>query len=399
MRRRDFLRHSALTPLAVAHSLRGQQTDLRITGVRAYAIQLTPQNTFGDVPDFTGPHDPERWSYLGPFAQITSTIFAVIETNQGITGYGFGAGGTVGRDIIDGHLKHLLLGMDPLEIELLWDQLYSSAFAYGRRGVFVMALSAVDNALWDLFGKFTGQPVWRLLGGKVKDKAPAYQTGGDIHESLDRGIHHFKFPVRQGWRHGEDGKRQIEKQLREQRDLMGRGRMMIDCLGRWNDVRYTLDMAHRLEDIGLYAIEEALLPDNFVGKAQLVREIQSTNIASGEHEYGQYGAEQLFHHKAVDIIQPDVSWCGGVTALRKIATMAAEHNVLFMPHRGGSKYALPLVLANSHCPMAESFGTGQQGTEIMRRLTSQFEDGHYLPSDEPGFGVDMSEPLLRDHAV
>ncbi len=140
-------------------------------------------------------------------------------------------------------------------------------------------------------------------------------------------------------------------------------------------------------------------PDNVLGYQRLVREIDTTRIASGEHEYTQYGFRLLFEHDAVEVVQPDVSWCGGVTALRRIAALAAERDLPFIPHRGGSLFGLPLVLATPHSPLAESFGTGDDGTDLMVAMTPRFEKGHYYPSENPGFGTEVDEELDRKHSV
>jgi L-rhamnonate dehydratase len=149
----------------------------------------------------------------------------------------------------------------------------------------------------------------------------------------------------------------------------------------------------------LYWIEEPLSPDNLMGYAELVREVKSTRIASGEHEYTHYGFTDLIRHRAVEVLQPDVSWCGGVTSLRRIAAMADEHDLEFIPHRGGSLYGLPLALSSTKCKWAESFGTGDQGTELMEAMTAPFENGYYLPSDKPGFGTAITEDLVKRHAL
>ncbi len=174
---------------------------------------------------------------------------------------------------------------------------------------------------------------------------------------------------------------------------------MIDCGSRWDDVDYTIEIARRLEDVGLYWIEEPLSPDNLAGYARLVREIKSTKIASGEHEYTRFGFRELIRHNAVEVLQPDVSWCGGVTSLRRIAAMAAEHDLEFIPHRGGSLYGLPLSLSSSQCRWAESFGTGDDGTDLMQAMTAPFDAGYYYPSEKPGFGTAITEDLVKKHAI
>ncbi|MBT8061364.1 MAG: hypothetical protein KJO85_01690, partial [Gammaproteobacteria bacterium] len=147
-------RYAALAAAAGAASIPGlttlaQEPGLRIDSVKAYPIYINRRsNGLLDPPAFADDDDPRRWRYGGPFEQLPSAIIAIIKTNQGIIGFGMGAGGSAAVEIIDGHLQHLLLGVNPLNVERLWDQMYTSGVFYGRRGLFVMALSALDNALW-----------------------------------------------------------------------------------------------------------------------------------------------------------------------------------------------------------------------------------------------------------
>ena len=180
MNRRQFFGGLATTVAAASVKLpissAANETGIKITSVEAFPIKLWNRRGQGALPSFTSDYDPKRWQYRGKFSQLTSAIIVIIKTDQGITGFGLGAGGSVACEIIHGHLRHLLVGTNPLNVELLWDQMYSSGIAYGRRGVFIMALSGVDNALWDVLGKHAGQPVYRLLGGTTKEKIPIYQT-------------------------------------------------------------------------------------------------------------------------------------------------------------------------------------------------------------------------------
>ncbi len=411
MKRRQFLGRLAaagvaasLKPPSILHADRHSSTDkLKITSVETYPVNLRNRSRPGSLPKFKSDFDPQRWRYRGPFSQLTGAIVVVIKTNQGITGYGFGSGGSVAREIIQGHLRHLLIGSNPLNVELLWDQLYASSISYGRRGVFVMALSGVDTALWDILGKHAGQPVYRLLGGTTKERIPIYQTVTNdtaTEAALSVGIKHFKVPIRDGLFEGEEGKRRTITFLKETRKKIGPDcSLMIDCGSKWDDVDYTIDMAKRLEEFELYWIEEPLSPDNLVGYKRLVEEIQSTRIASGEHEYTRFGFAELIRYKAADVLQPDVSWCGGVTSLRKVASMAAVHGLEFTPHRGGSLYGLPLCLSSTQCRWAESFGTNDSGSELMEAMTSPSEGSYYLPSDRPGFGTALTEKLIQAHAI
>ena len=194
-------------------------------------------------------------------------------------------------------------------------------------------------------------------------------------------------------------KRTVEMLTRARGAVGPESSLMIDCLGRWDNVDYAVEMARRLEGVRLRWIEEPLLPDDVMGYARLVREVSSTRIASGEHEYTRFGFAELLRHKAVEILQPDITWSGGLTSLRRIAAMAAEHSLPIIPHRGGSLFGLSLVFATAHCPLAESFGTGDNGTELMDAMSGRFRGGYYYPSEKPGFGTAVTEEMVKKHAL
>ena len=373
---------------------------LHITAVEAHPVRLWRHRVQGALPEFKSTRDPVRRHYHGPFAQLVSAIVAVVRTDQGITGFGVGGGGRVAVEIIEGHLRDLLVGTNPLDVELLWDQLYSAGSYYGRRGVFVMALSALDNAHWDIAGKFTAEPVYRMVGDTPRTRIPGYKTGGNLETGLELGFEHFKVKPPFGRTDGPEGMRGNVTALTDARHTIGsEATLMIDCSAHWDDVEYTLAMAERLQEIRLHWIEEPLFPDDIDGYARLVREVVGTQIASGEHEYTHYGFGELVRHRAVQVLQPDVTWSGGVTALRRIGRIADDHGLTFCPHRGGSLYGLPLALNSPGCELAESFGTGDGGTDLMEAITAPFKDGYYYPSDKPGFGTELTERLVLEHRI
>lgn len=396
--RRSFLTVFGGTALAARPMVPQSKGPLRIASVEAVPVRLWSRSSQGRLPEFQGAYDPRRWRYSGPYSQLASAIVVSIKTDQGLVGYGLGAGGAVACQIIQGHLQHLLVGADPLNVELLWDQMYASGLYYGRRGVFVMALSGIDNALWDIVGKYAELPVHRLIGGGKRGKVPGYFTNADPDVGLALGFQHFKVPIRDGVLEGREGMAHTERTLAEARDAVGPERtLMIDCGCRWDDIGFTLELARRLEPVGLYFIEEPLSPDNILGYQRLVREVGSTLIVSGEHEYTQHGYAMLLHHQATEILQPDVSWCGGLTALRKIAAMGAERRLPMIPHRGSSLYGMPVVLT-ADAPLAESFGTGDEATDLMLAMASPYRDGHYYPNEKPGFGTELTERMVQQHA-
>ena len=392
--RRSFLLQSVGAGLS---GVSGAADKLKIVSVKAAPLPLLPTSRFGTA-KFSSDHDPARWRWFGPFSQLAGSILVQIKTEQGITGYGLGGGGGAAVYIIDHHLRDLLVGSNPLNVELLWEQMFASTSFYGRRGLAIMAISGIDLALWDIAARQAGVPVYRLLGGAVKDRVPAYYTGAAVEQGLKLGFRAFKLPIPDGVPQGSEGMRRNVARVREARKAIGPDSLlMIDCLARW-DVTYTLGFAEQVADQRLYFIEEPLLPDDLAGYEQLCNRVRGTRIASGEHEYTHYGFRELIRHKAAHILQPDLTWSGGLTVGRRVAVMAAAESIPVIPHRGGSLYGIHLILSSSNCPMAESFGTGEPGNELMEAMTSRFDKGHYYPPEEPGFGVEISAAMLRKHA-
>ncbi len=392
--RRSFLGAMAASPL-----LAGPRQ--KIVSVRAWPVDLSINlgGTFqSQAPKFTSDFDPRRRRWFGPFAQLIGAIMVEIRTDQGLAGYGMGGGGAAAKYVIEHHLSDLLLGTDALQTELLWDQLYGATLFYGRKGLPIMALSGIDNALWDVRGKAAGMPVHKLLGGPTKDKVPAYYTGFDLAAAAKLGFTAFKWPIRDGIDQGREGMKRIVEQVREARQIVGPDALlMIDCLCQW-DVPYTLEMAERLAEFRLYWIEEPLSPDDIEGYARLCREVRGPLIAHGEHEYTRFGFAELLRHKAVKLLQPDTTWAGGLTEVRRIAALAAPESLPVVPHRGGSPYGLAVILSTPNCPLAESFGTLESSNELLAAMTAKFEKGYYYAHEKPGFGVDLNETLIRKFA-
>jgi len=408
--RRRFLREArgwaalAATFGAGARSVwAAQPPSLRIDSVDAYPIYIN-QRSDGLLgpPTFAGDDDPRRWRWGGPFEQLPSAIITVIKTNQGLTGFGMGAGGSVAVEIIDGHLKHLLMGTNPLHVEQLWDQMYSSAVLYGRRGVFAMALSSVDNALWDIAGKHAGQPVYELLGGASRDRIPIYQTGGDIAQGKADGVRNFKrgFPVGPHTPPGELD-RAIESVLAARDTLGPDGNLMTDCVSRNGTVEWAIPVAERLRPAHLYFMEELLSPDDVFGYAELVRRIGGggpawTKIACGEHEYTEHGFDVLVRLGSAEILQPDITWCGGTTAGRRIARLVEAAGLEIIPHRGGSSWGFPIALTSPSCTMAESF---PEGSAILDAMSCPVENGEVVAPAGSGFGTALTEEMVLEHRL
>ncbi len=386
-----------------ARTLAAQTGRVEIREVNAYPIYIN-QRSDGllDAPTFASDDDPRRWRYGGPFEQLPSAIVAVIKTDQGITGFGMGAGGTAAREIIDGHLKHLLIGANALNPDQLWDQMYSSGLLYGRRGLFTMALSAVDNAVWDIAGKHADRPIYQLIGGTPRDRILLYQTGGSITDGKTRGIQNFKISARVGPHTSTADQGRVVEAILAARDELGSdGNLMTDCVSRNGTPDWAVGFAEQVRPANLYFMEELLSPDDVFGYAELVRRIGGngpgwTRVACGEHEYAEHGFNVLVRNESAEILQPDITWCGGLTAAKRIRDLVEGAGLELIPHRGGSVWGLPIALTASSCTMAESFPAG---SVILDAMTPPFDRGHVVAPTAPGFGSTLTEQLVLDQRL
>ncbi|HZG56183.1 enolase C-terminal domain-like protein [Paenibacillus sp.] len=299
----------------------------------------------------------QRSSWLGGGGRV----MVLIETDAGVTGIGESTGGVAAASIIAEHLSRFLVGRSPFQIEMLWDMMFRSTLPYGRKGLPIMAISAVDLALWDCVAKLRGEPLYVSLGGPARDFVPAYITGNDTSRTRELGFVGQKLAMPYGPASGRDGMHRNAALVREAREALGEEiDIMLDCYMAW-DVDYSVRMAELLRKYKVKWIEESLPPDDYAGYAALHRKVTSTAIATGEHEYTRYGFQQLLDVDAADIYQPDVYWCGGLTEAKKICALASAKHKTVIPHAGGTQpWTLHLLFAQPDIPMAEYFlGAGE----------------------------------------
>jgi L-rhamnonate dehydratase len=328
-------------------------------------------------------------------------VLVRITTDDGLVGIG-GTAPAPAKMLIEEHFAHLLIGQDPFNVEMLWDQLFRSSLPYGRKGLPIMAISAIDIALWDLIGKAKGEPVWRLLGGQTKDGIPIYSTGNDVEKYHALGFRRFKLAMPHGPVDGWEGMKGNIALVERVREFAGPdAEIMLDCYMAWN-VEYTVRMARLLEPYRVRWIEECLPPDDYEGYAELTAKIDSTTVATGEHEYTRYGFKELIARRCCHILQPDLAWVGGITEARKICAMASAWGLDVIPHAGGLQpWALHLIASQVNCPWAEWVVVGNPGEENPLRSpypyligAPQPVDGLIRPSDAPGIGVSIDPEAL-----
>jgi L-rhamnonate dehydratase len=330
---------------------------------------------------------------------VLGTLVVEIEAENGAVGFAVTTGGEPAAFLVEKHLARFLEGRDPSEVERIWDQMYYATIFYGRKGLVLNAISGVDLALWDLLGKLRDEPVYQLLGGPVREELMFYATGSrpDVAKAL--GFIGGKMPLHHGPAEGEEGFRKNLQMIAEMRDKTGDDFwLMLDC---WMslDLNYATRLAHEAWKYGVKWIEEALSPDDYWGSAALKRAVPAGMlVTTGEHEATRWGFRLLLEMGCCDIIQPDVGWCGGITELIKIASLADAHGVLTIPH-GSSVYSYHFVITRPNSPFAEFLMMHPTAEQVQPMFHPQLlgepvpVNGRLKLSDRPGFGVELNRDI------
>lgn len=319
----------------------------------------------------------------------------------------------VAKQIVDLYLKPILAGQNPFDIEFLWQHMYRRTIAFGRKGVGMAAISALDIALWDLMGKIAKQPVYRLLGGRTKAAIPAYASRlySQPLESLEAEVRKYKtqgfraMKLRFGWgpADGAPGMQRNLELVRAARQVVGDEiDLMADAYMGWT-LEYARRMISLLKPFNLRWIEEPVIPDDIAGYAAL-KAMNATPISGGEHEFTLYGFRELIDAKAVDVIQFDTNRVGGMTQARKIAALAEAHEIPVIPH-AGQMHNYHVVMASLNSPMAEFFPPVdvEVGNELFWYIFKgePAPDNGFIQLDDsrPGLGIEINEDSLKRFSI
>lgn len=317
------------------------------------------------------------------------------------------------KQTIDVYLKPLLTGADPWDVEFLWQHMYRRTMAFGRKGIGMTAISAVDIALWDIMGKAARQPVFRLLGGRTKPKVPVYasrlysQPSRLLAEEAARYKRegYTAMKLRFGWgpADGAAGMRRNIELVQTVRDTVGDEiDIMADAYMGWT-LDYARRMLPQLVPFNLRWLEEPVIPDDLHGYASL-KAMNLVPIAGGEHAFTVHEFRDLLEARALDYIQFDTNRVGGITQARKIAALAESYQVPVVPH-AGQMHNYHVVMASLNSPMAEYFPPVD--VEVGNELFWYIFDGEPtaargridLLDDLPGLGLTIKEEALKGFDV
>lgn len=344
-----------------------------------------------------------------------------VETDAGITGFAdLETQPHVAKAIVDAPsegsvegfkgLRSVLVGEDPLDVERLWHKMYMATVYYGRRGAAMQVISGIDIALWDIIGKKVKEPVCKLLGGAYRDRVRPYASTlfrstpegmADASRAyLEKGFTAVKF----GWGiFGEDRQRDVELVAAARKALGDRADLLIDT--GWyvhRTAKEAIQTVKELEPFRPLLIEEPLSPEDYDGYAQLAGAVD-TLIACGEQEATEWGFHTLIERGKVDVIQPDLSRCGGFTAARKIVHLADLYNRLCIPHAWTSDL---LTAASLHLNAFMRRSVFQEFNVTVGPLSRELclnpirlEEGMLRVPQGPGLGVEVDESVIVKYRV
>lgn len=306
-------------------------------------------------------------------------------------------------------LKTLLIGENPLEIQRLWDKMYWSSNYLGRRGAGIHAMSAIDIALWDISSQYYKVPIHILLGGKYRDKIRAYGTfiPADTPEENKviarnlkaQGFTSLKFG---GGILGDDDNTDYEI-IRAVREELGDDfELEIDLASKWNTYGRAVGMFKRLEKFNLNWIEEPILADDMQGYAKLSG-ASGAKIAGGESLTTRYEFSDFLKNAQPDIIQPDITRCGGISEIRKIYDLAAMNGTKLVPHGFSTGILLAatvqfLAATLDGDLMEYSQSTSPLFTGLVKNKIP-FENGFVTVPDCIGLGVELDEDMIKKYKM
>ena len=332
-------------------------------------------------------------------------VLCKVETDEGVHGWGEGT--------LEGHelaveqgihvLRRRLEGRDPTEIEKNWQIMYRHGFWRGG-AVMGSAMAALDIALWDITGKVYGQPIYKLLGGAVRDRVRAYTHAADLRggqDAVDEGFSAFKTG---GWIEGQSAFRErdvveaLREKIKSMRESLGPDvDIMIDNHGR-SRPSLAVRQIDAIEDLNVMFFEEPVPPDNVDAMRQVRAAGLRTDLATGERLFFRWGFRELLHNRLVDVIQPDIAHTGGISEIRRIAAMADTEYIKFAPHNPNGPVA---AAASMHvCASVPNFLILETARDMpwhddVQVNPLRIEDGYYQLPDAPGLGIDINEDVMR----
>ncbi len=318
-------------------------------------------------------------------------------------------------------LEEMLLGENPLNVEAIWEKLYTGSIMSGRRGLGICAIGAIDMALWDLRGKILGLPCWQVMGGARKTHVTAYASLLPVGSTPEAFLSSLTAKVKEAQRLGfraakiEAGVKgpyshmglQASDELVVELTAAARAAVgpdftiMVDAVYNWTNAKEALRIIKRLEPFDVFFVETPLQVDDHDGYAFL-QDHSPIRIAAGELQNTRFEFLELMDRAKLDVVQPDVGRVGGLTEARRICDMAADRGRLVVPHCWktgiGIAASAHLCFANAHCPYIEFLPAALSESALRRELLVddlELVDGQIALPTKPGLGIELNADALE----
>lgn len=388
---------------------------MKITNLKSYVVKID----WDDNPGNDTPRNMVEREF----------VFVQIDTDEGITGWGeiTNYPGSVGNRAIQRYtaeIKDFLVGKDPTRIEEIWARTFRLFTYTGTRGATTAAISGIDIALWDIFAKSLGMPIYKLLGGAVRESIPLYthppEPGPDIEKARSAALEivssghtalkmdpmmHSLHGGNIGFLDGEispEGAERAEHITAEVRDAVGPDiEILIDAHGRFN-VPTAINLANKLEPYGIHWFEEPVPVESYHALQQ-VRESTNVRISVGERLHTRFEFVPIFENNLADYVMPDVTWTGGISELKKISTMAEAFYIPVSPHDASGPIN---IMAGAHVSATipnfyklETMRYDLSGYNPLIDAPLDIREGNLYLSDKPGLGINLDEEFLKSHAL
>lgn len=352
------------------------------------------------------------------YATRSSCIVEII-TDDGIVGFGECYGpAAVAKAVVDTQLKPRLLGRDPFDVEVIWEDLYNRIKDYGLSGMTIAAISGVDIALWDIVGRALGKPIHKLIGGAFRTEVEAYATGLYFVD-MDRLVEEA---VEEAVEYAEQGFRAIKMKigLGDLRADAARVAAVRRAIGP--DIKLAVDANHcfsvpnairlgrMLEEHDILWFEEPISPEDRDGYVEVTRALDMA-VAGGENEFTRWGFRDIVARKAMDIVQPDLCAAGGFSECRKIAALASAFGVECVPHAWGSAIGLAATVQflaalpdqppafRPMPPMLEFEQTPNPLRDGLATVPIVQRNGKVAVPEGPGLGIEIDRATLARHKI
>lgn len=378
---------------------------MKITDVTCHVLQSKVEQPFTSA---------RGWLYT-----TRASCIVEIATDAGITGWGECYGpAAVNKTIIETQYRSRVIGRDPFDVEVVWEDLYNRIKDYGLTGMTIAALSGIDIALWDIIGRAVGKPVHKLIGGAHRTEVQAYATGLyfiDMDRLVEEAVEEAEEYAAQGFRAIKmkiglgDPKLDLRRVAAVRKAIGPDVKLAVDA-NHCFTVPQAIRLGRAMEELDLLWFEEPISPEDHDGYVEVTRALDMA-VAGGENDFTRWGFRDVIARKAMDIVQPDVCAAGGISECRKIAAMASAHGVECVPHAWGSAIGLAATVQflaalpdtppafRPMPPMLEFEQTPNPLRDHLAKDPIVQRQGIVRVPDGPGLGIEVDRAVLAQYKV